>query len=563
VTGFPGSLTAGVAGSVTVMAQAANGNIITTYTGTVHFTSSDLQAGLPVDYTFVPGDNGIHTFTSDVTLKTAGTQSITATDTVTAITGTQSGMTVGCAAATILTASGFPSPEWVGTAGSVTLSAHDAYGNIATGYTGTVHFTSSDLAATLPFNYTFVSADNGVHNFSGGVTFAAAGTQSISATDIVTDTITGTQSGITVNLVPSIFTWKTATSGSWSDVANWTNDAGVVAGLEIGGKANYTLNFNIAGTYTATHNLSHGFLLNQINLTGATVAGNNLTLANNNTALPQINQSSTASGTINNNLALAADTTVGVTGSGGLTLNGAISGSGGVTKTGVGTLIINAANSYSGPTIISGGQLTMNQVNTALGIGPVTLENNSTLWLEKVNVANNLTINGGTIYAGNGFGDSWNGAVTLHANATVNTPFSMAFGGIVSGTGGFIKTGLAMLSITAANTYTGVMAVQAGTLSVASLNSVSGGTPSSNLGAPTTVAEGTILLGTGANAATLIYHGTGETSDRVLDLAGTTGGATLDQSGASGLLKFTSAFAVTGAGIALFFRLFGRFVQRR
>ena len=547
VTGFPSSQTAGVADSLTVMAQAANGNLITTYTGTVHFTSSDPQAVLPTDYTFVPGDSGIHTFTSGVTLKTAGTQSITATDTVTAITGTQSGITAGSAAATTLSVSGFPSPEWVGTAGSVTLTAHDTYGNIASSYTGIVHFTSSDLGAALPSDYSFVSTDNGVHNFVGGVTFAAAGTQSITATDIYTDTLTGTQSGITVNLVPSIFTWKTATSGSWSDVTNWTNDAGVVAGLDIAGKTNYTLNFTIAGTYTATQNLSQGFLLNQLNLTGATVAGNSLTFTNNSATPPQINQSTTASGTISNNISLASDTTVGVTGSG-LTLNGVISGNGGLTKTGGGTLTISMANNYSGPTIISGGQLTMNQVSTALGTGPVTLDSGTTLWLEKVNVSNDLTLNGGTIIAGNGFGDSWNGAVTLNSNTTVNAAYAMSFGGIVSGAGGFIKTGPATLALSNANTFTGSMAVQAGALSVASMNSVSGGTPSSNLGAPTTVAMGTILLGSGATTATLYYHGTGETTDRVIDLAGTSGGATLEQAGTSGLLKFTSALAVTGVG---------------
>ena len=53
----------------------------TGYTGTVHFTSSDAQAGLPANYTFTGGDAGTHVFS--VTLKTAGTQSITATDTVT------------------------------------------------------------------------------------------------------------------------------------------------------------------------------------------------------------------------------------------------------------------------------------------------------------------------------------------------------------------------------------------------------------------------------------------------------------------------------------------------
>ena len=43
---------------------------------------------LPANYTFVGGDTGFHTFS--VTLETAGSQSITATDTATtSITGTQ------------------------------------------------------------------------------------------------------------------------------------------------------------------------------------------------------------------------------------------------------------------------------------------------------------------------------------------------------------------------------------------------------------------------------------------------------------------------------------------
>ena len=44
------------------------------------------------------------------------------------------------------------------------MTAQDPYGNTASGYTGTVHFTSSDGAATLPGNYTFVVGDAGVHS---------------------------------------------------------------------------------------------------------------------------------------------------------------------------------------------------------------------------------------------------------------------------------------------------------------------------------------------------------------------------------------------------------------
>ena len=148
------------------------------------------------------GDNGVHTFTNGVTLKTAGTQSITATDTVTGtITGTQS-LTVNPAAATTLTVSGYPSPITAGTANNVTVTAKDGFGNVATGYTGTVRLTSSDARAVLPANYTFTGGDAGTHVFS--VTLKTVGTQSITATDTVTGTITGTQSGITVNVGPTV-----------------------------------------------------------------------------------------------------------------------------------------------------------------------------------------------------------------------------------------------------------------------------------------------------------------------------------------------------------------------
>ena len=54
--------------------------------GTVHFTSSDGQASLPADYTFIAGDAGVHTFTRHA--EDGGHQTVTATDTVTgSITG--------------------------------------------------------------------------------------------------------------------------------------------------------------------------------------------------------------------------------------------------------------------------------------------------------------------------------------------------------------------------------------------------------------------------------------------------------------------------------------------
>jgi hypothetical protein len=196
VSGFPSSITAGTAGNVTVTAKDAFGNIATGYVGTVHFTSTDGQATLPADYAFTSGDAGVHTFS--VTLKTAGSGAVTATDTVTgSITGTQSGISVNGASASVLLVSGFPTSISAGAAGNVTVTAKDAFGNTATGYSGTVHFTSTDGQATLPANYAFTSADAGVHTFSA--TLKTVGSQSITATDTVTGTIAGTQNGITVN----------------------------------------------------------------------------------------------------------------------------------------------------------------------------------------------------------------------------------------------------------------------------------------------------------------------------------------------------------------------------
>jgi len=51
-SGLGQSATAGTAQNVTVTVADNFGNVITGYAGTLHFTSSDSQAVLPVDYTF-------------------------------------------------------------------------------------------------------------------------------------------------------------------------------------------------------------------------------------------------------------------------------------------------------------------------------------------------------------------------------------------------------------------------------------------------------------------------------------------------------------------------------
>src|SRR5208283_1577435 len=149
----PSGGTAGTAQSVTVEVEDPYGNEVTGYTGTVHFTSTDMQAVLPSAYTFVEADGGQHTFSDGVTLETAGPQTVTVTASSPSISVTSSSVTITTATASQFLFTGL-SGGTAGTAQSVTVEVEDPYGNEVTGYTGTVHFTSTDMQAVLPSAYT-------------------------------------------------------------------------------------------------------------------------------------------------------------------------------------------------------------------------------------------------------------------------------------------------------------------------------------------------------------------------------------------------------------------------
>jgi hypothetical protein len=130
----PATITAGTPFDVTVKAVDPFGQTAFGYTGIVHFSSTDGQAALPGDYTFTLSDAGMRTFSNAVTLKTAGSQTITATDTVTAsITGNGS-VTVNPAAADHLVFLQQPTDTAAGqTISPLTVAVVDAFGNVETG----------------------------------------------------------------------------------------------------------------------------------------------------------------------------------------------------------------------------------------------------------------------------------------------------------------------------------------------------------------------------------------------------------------------------------------------
>jgi hypothetical protein len=131
---------AGNENDITVTAKDANENTVVNYTGTVSFSVTDSQAVPPENFTFVADDKGAKTV--NVTLKTAGAQTITAT--TGDFEGTVEETVVAAAAAKIeLTSSkDVVASEGKGEA-TLTIAYQDEFGNTVDSGTGPVTLTLS------------------------------------------------------------------------------------------------------------------------------------------------------------------------------------------------------------------------------------------------------------------------------------------------------------------------------------------------------------------------------------------------------------------------------------
>src|SRR5262249_25972239 len=135
---------------------------------------------LPANITLTDGTS---IFTA--TLLKAGNQTITAIDTTNpSIIGTSNNIAVSAGTAARFTL-GAPFGTVAGLPISLTVTAFDAFNNIATGYSGLVHFTSTDGQASLPGNSPLT---NGTGTFNA--TLRTAGTQTVTATDSVNSNLT-------------------------------------------------------------------------------------------------------------------------------------------------------------------------------------------------------------------------------------------------------------------------------------------------------------------------------------------------------------------------------------
>ena len=176
-----------------------------------------------------------------------------------------------------------------------------------------------------------------------------------------------------------------------------------------------------------------------------------------------------------------------------------------LTKAGAGTLGISGVSSYTGNTTISAGTL---QISAAgqLGSG---------------NYSGNILNNGTLEYSSNA---------------------AQTFSGVISGTGPLIKdTNSSILTLGASNTYTGQTTIGLGTLVVSVLGNA--GETSSSLGAETGSSRN-IILGTNNSNGILTYVGSGSTTDHLIDITNSGGGATINSSGTG---KLTLTGGVTGS----------------
>jgi uncharacterized delta-60 repeat protein len=157
----PAAVTAGQGFGITVTALDDYGHVATDYTGTVTLSSTDPLAPILGSHTFTTTDGGVYTF-SGGQLFTAGPQSLFADD---GNLGGQLDLTVDPGVAVAIVLSG-PDHATAGVPVVVTVTAMDAWGNVATGYTGTVWLEATDPDANLPDAWTFTADDAGVHQFT-------------------------------------------------------------------------------------------------------------------------------------------------------------------------------------------------------------------------------------------------------------------------------------------------------------------------------------------------------------------------------------------------------------
>jgi fibronectin-binding autotransporter adhesin len=212
----------------------------------------------------------------------------------------------------------------------------------------------------------------------------------------------------------------------------------------------------------------------------------------------------------------------------GATINSVLAGTAGLVKTGGAALTLGGANTFSGGITINAGTLTAAS-DAALGAASNTI----------------TTAAGATVGFGLASGTT-NRSIAIGTGGTLNLSGAGAGAALISGTGNVnVATGVTMSND--ANTYDGVTRFSAcnGVCSTA-FTSIGNLGEASSLGAPTTVANGTIIWNQSSQYTdNLNYVGDGDQSNRDWIFNANTTGTFVN--GGSGTLALTGTFVINGA----------------
>jgi fibronectin-binding autotransporter adhesin len=267
--------------------------------------------------------------------------------------------------------------------------------------------------------------------------------------------------------------------------------------------------------------------------------------------------------------------------SGSVTASGVIAGAGSMmfSNSGISYYLTGINNSFGGGVSVGNGTLYFNKfgsngLNSSLGTsgtitvgGPSATTTGGLRWIGTTNETSDKTIvlagtTGGLSLLANG---ATNASLTLsgNINSTGVGSKTLTFGGYNTNTltlNGVINENGGVNSVVIGTSSSGTVVLGNNNNSFSGAITITNGASGQytylrtdnigNAGANSSLGKnGTINIGSSSSSAytALRYTGTGETSDKVINLAGTSGGAILDQSG-TGNLKFTSAMTATGVG---------------
>jgi autotransporter-associated beta strand protein len=322
---------------------------------------------------------------------------------------------------------------------------------------------------------------------------------------------------VLVSTTPPLMWTGDGADDLWSRAANWsgsvpTNGQSL---LFLGAQRQQNTN-NLLTSVGQVVFQNDGFAVsgNSLSLKGGllNIAGDNAWNLNSTLASAQSFVSSNGTLTIGGTLSNGGFA-LNVDGAGSVRLAGLVTGSGGLTKSGAGTVTLGTANSYTGANTINGGRLvsTVSCWYSARGIGSGSLTINSgavaqftathgfgygsggqsatinggALQFDRENYVSGLTLNGGSIVGSGEFrtvsatytvGSSANTSlIATPVNLVSSCTFNVANGaaavdlrlsGVLSGSGGFTKSGAGLLQVAGSSTYSGVTAISTGTLQV-------------------------------------------------------------------------------------------------